>query len=134
MFGLTVWRPWAGLIIGGENGPGPKDVENRTWRVDYRGPLAIHAGKRVDEWAVLQHVRLIERLGIDNDQRGIIGVVELVDVVRNHRSRWAEDGQWHWVLANPRRLREPIITLRGKTSLWPVPADVEAEILAQLAG
>jgi ASCH domain len=36
---LTVRQPWAWAII-----HGGKDVENRSWRTKYRGPLLIHAG------------------------------------------------------------------------------------------
>ena len=40
MKALTISQPFASLIASGE-----KWVENRTWRTDHRGPLAIHAGK-----------------------------------------------------------------------------------------
>jgi len=43
MKALTVCQPYAHLIAIGE-----KRVENRTWRTNYRGPLAIHAGKSRD--------------------------------------------------------------------------------------
>lgn len=40
---LSVRQPWASLIAAGR-----KSIEIRTWRTDYRGPLAIHAaGARV---------------------------------------------------------------------------------------
>ncbi|MGO9907662.1 MAG: hypothetical protein ACLP4R_14030 [Solirubrobacteraceae bacterium] len=46
-----------------------------------------------------------ERLGIHVSRNlatgGIIGVVDLVDIVRDHPSEWAEPGMWHWVLTNP---------------------------------
>ena len=35
---LSILQPWAWAII-----HGGKDVENRTWRTAYRGPLLIHA-------------------------------------------------------------------------------------------
>lgn len=38
---LTVYQPWASLIALGE-----KEIETRSWPTNYRGPLAIHAGKR----------------------------------------------------------------------------------------
>ena len=34
MKALTIKQPWASLIV-----HGIKDIENRTWRTDYRGPL-----------------------------------------------------------------------------------------------
>lgn len=40
MKALSVKQPWAWAII-----HAGKDIEKRTWRTDYRGPLLIHAGK-----------------------------------------------------------------------------------------
>lgn len=42
MRALTLHQPWASLIA-----VGAKSIETRSWRTNYRGPLAIHAGKRV---------------------------------------------------------------------------------------
>jgi activating signal cointegrator 1 len=39
---LSLWQPWASLIA-----LRVKTVETRSWRTSYRGPLAIHATKRV---------------------------------------------------------------------------------------
>ena len=44
MKALSIKQPWAWLIVNGF-----KDVENRTWRTKYRGPLLIHASKAKDE-------------------------------------------------------------------------------------
>jgi hypothetical protein len=46
----------------------------------------------------------------------ILGSVELVDVVRDSRSSWAEDGAYHWLLADPRPLPAPIAR-RGRAGL-----------------
>lgn len=43
MKALTVWEPWATFLV-----KGPKRYETRTWRTSHRGPLAIHAAKRLD--------------------------------------------------------------------------------------
>ena len=43
MKALSVRQPWAELIVAGL-----KDVENRTWRTDYRGPVLIHAGMKIE--------------------------------------------------------------------------------------
>ncbi len=40
MKALTVRQPWASLIA-----VGVKTIETRSWRTEYRGPLAIHAGQ-----------------------------------------------------------------------------------------
>ena len=37
---LTIKQPYASLIV-----EGIKDIENRTWKTNYRGRILIHAGK-----------------------------------------------------------------------------------------
>ena len=57
---LSIRNPWAYLIA-----YGVKDVENRSWKTDYRGELLIHASGKSDDWpyhsdlpkAVLERVR-----------------------------------------------------------------------------
>lgn len=44
MKAITIIQPWATLIAIGE-----KKFETRSWATKHRGPLAIHAGKRVDK-------------------------------------------------------------------------------------
>lgn len=39
MKAITILQPWASAIA-----CGAKRIETRSWRTDYRGPLAIHAG------------------------------------------------------------------------------------------
>ena len=43
MKAITIWNPWAFLI-----GCGAKKYETRGWPTKYRGPIAIHAAKRID--------------------------------------------------------------------------------------
>lgn len=43
MKAISIQQPWAWAIL-----HAGKDVENRTWRTTYRGPVAIHASKAVD--------------------------------------------------------------------------------------
>lgn len=44
MKALTIRQPWASLIAAGV-----KTIETRSWSTEYRGPLAIHAGKAKPE-------------------------------------------------------------------------------------
>jgi hypothetical protein len=48
----------------------------------------------------------------------IIGHVELIDVVENSRSVWAEKGAFHWVFRNPVLLHKPLIRIPGDSSIW----------------
>lgn len=41
MKALTIWQPWASLLVSGK-----KKYETRSWATSYRGPIAIHAAKR----------------------------------------------------------------------------------------
>lgn len=43
MKALTIWQPWASLIANGS-----KKIETRSWKTNYRGPIAIHAAKNID--------------------------------------------------------------------------------------
>jgi hypothetical protein len=68
---LSIRQPWADLILQGR-----KTTELRTWRVSYRGPLAIHASQTVERAACLAH-------GLDPDRvttGAVIGVVDLTAI------------------------------------------------------
>lgn len=113
---LTVKQPWAHLII-----HGAKNVENRTWKTDYRGPIAIHAGltpvgKDEPVWGMIE-IKDEETGEVSTpelDYGKIIGVVELVECIDftkvhplNFATKWAE-GPWVWVFRNKVALEEPI--------------------------
>ncbi|MEO3947660.1 ASCH domain-containing protein [Gorillibacterium sp. CAU 1737] len=49
MKAITIHQPWATLIALGE-----KRFETRSWPTKHRGPIAIHAGKKVDREACEQ--------------------------------------------------------------------------------
>ena len=42
MKAITIWQPWASLLA-----CGAKQYETRSWSTSYRGPIAIHAAKRL---------------------------------------------------------------------------------------
>ena len=84
-----------------------KDVENRPMLRQYRGRILIQASKTImdDERAAAR------KLGLDPDglvRGAIVGDVEIVDCVRNSKSKWAIRGNWHWIIRNPRILAKPI--------------------------
>lgn len=41
MKALSIKQPWAHLIVSGV-----KDVENRSWKTNYRGRIFVHASKQ----------------------------------------------------------------------------------------
>jgi ASCH domain len=79
---LTVRQPWAWAII-----HGGKDVENRSWRTKYRGPLLIHAGSAFepDGYETVMHSTL-ERDIADRlrEQRVVILGGRLDHLLANH--------------------------------------------------
>ncbi len=130
---LSVKNPYGYLIC-----YGIKDVENRTWKTDYRGELYIHTtgdertsilseqffpdnffdnyrefendtNKDLPEYENFKKV-----IKINDDTRAfynkddffykkgyIIGKVNLIDVRKDSKSKWAFKGDYHWVLENP---------------------------------
>lgn len=119
MKALTVRQPWASLII-----EGTKDVECRSWSHAHRGPLLIHSGQRIDRDALEAG---IGRPGLPTGV--ILGVVDLVDIVAEHHSKWAEPGySRYFVLENPRPLAEPV-PYNGQLGLYDVPDDLVAALI-----
>lgn len=125
---LTIKQPWAYALAAGW-----KDVENRSWGTLYRGPVAIHAGLDVDE-----EFRRIYPANqpippyIHGLTRGaIIAVVDLADVVTDSTSIWAQEGQFHWLLANVRSI-EPI-PYTGGMGLRHLDPDAEKQIREAVA-
>ena len=119
---LSIKQPWASLIV-----LGIKDVENRSWLTDFRGKIYIHASKVPVRglWNNLNREQVHEALKsnkIDNytvlPYGAIIGTVEIVDIVKNYDSIWAEKNQYNWVLKNPVLFDKPIENVKGKLLLW----------------
>jgi hypothetical protein len=114
VFALSIRQPWAWLIVNGW-----KDIENRSWRTQFRGPVLIHASKAAmneDDWSDLRAGRsLVDGLPIAHDfvppgenwndlgWGGIVGQAEVVDCVSTHPSRWFV-GPFGFVLTNARPL------------------------------
>ena len=113
---LTVRQPWAWAII-----HAGKDVENRSWRTKHRGLLLIHAGQRFDPAGEA----FIRELGLNMTEEAritgrIIGSVDVMDVVRDYDSVWAD--LWHWVLASQAPAVRPL-ECKGRLSLFAAPPE-----------
>ncbi len=93
-FALSVRQPWAWAII-----HAGKDIENRSWQavnhgLKRRGRIAIHAAKGMTRHEYDDAADWIRRCGhvcppaIELHRGGIIGSVEVIDVVRESDSPW----------------------------------------------
>lgn len=112
---LSVRQPWAWAII-----HAGKDIENRSWQgsnpgLRFRGSVCIHAstGMTRDEFdSAIEDIdyasTIVDRLPQAKElvRGAIIGVVDVVDVIRKSDSRWWS-GPVGLVLANPHAI-DPI--------------------------
>lgn len=101
MKALSIRQPWAWLIV-----HGIKDIENRTWFPNYRGPFYVHASKTLygtteQRECIREWVQKRFRFYVPSDEElacgGIIGKVSVVDVVDRSQSPWFE-GPYGFVL------------------------------------
>ena len=100
---ISIRQPWAWLIVNGY-----KDVENRIWEAKLRCPVLIHAGKSKSDTtpealAYIKRKYRVADLPEKFETGGIVGIAEITDCVRRHRSKWFQ-GPFGWVLAGARRL------------------------------
>lgn len=118
---LTIKNPWAHLICANI-----KDIENRTWKTNFRGKVLIHTSAKTAGSAkelLTPEQFEIARLKTEGKflilhPSAIIGSVEIVDCVPDSKSIWAEPCGWHWVLKNPVLFDKPILGVKGKLSFW----------------
>jgi hypothetical protein len=120
MKAVSVKNPWAYWIIYGSPLLGLKDIENRKYRINYRGRLLIHSSKTIDVGMPNRDERKInggKEIDWARFNGRILGSVEVVDCVRDSKSRWAEKDMWHWVFADPLIFEHPPLA-QGSLGLW----------------
>lgn len=143
MKALTLWEPWATLVV-----HGAKLFETRPWSTLYTGRLAIHAAKHWTEeleglcFTDPFHRALLQCLDAGSPvprHRGcILGTVRLVGchmidgrfsttVGYAHGRQELEFGNWEpgrvaWELRDPEVLDQPV-PWRGQQGLWELPKD-----------
>jgi hypothetical protein len=101
--------------------PGPC----RFWHTDYRGLLLIHGRTPKPAKGVCAS---------DQGSRGnaLLGVVELVDCIPSaHPDGDPDEVEYHWLLANPRTLIQPL-PYPGRLGLFLVSEKMVAAVLRQL--
>lgn len=131
MKALAIKQPWAWLIVHGF-----KPVENRTWATKHRGKFLIHASASrpsVSDYEIARDIYLRSNLRNtvarfpDRDAfelGGIVGIVDLVDVVTDHSSPYFF-GPIGFVLDKAKPCEH--IPLKGKLNFFPT--DIEEEDL-----
>jgi hypothetical protein len=134
MKALSEKQPFGYLICAGI-----KDIENRTWKTNFRGRVLIHASSKTEHEPYMiftdEQYRAIEIADKEIDlfesykiKSAIIGSVEIVDCIKGSESIWADNrtfvhkGEithlWHWVLKNPMLFNKPIENVKGKLGFW----------------
>lgn len=127
MKALSLWQPWASAIAAGV-----KKIETRSRRTNYRGPLAIHASKKLiipndpEFISVLKHFGLLDQ---ELPQGCILGWTELkgcilmtgetissVGRVERVFGRY-ESGRYMWLLGDFHAFKKPI-PCRGQQFLF----------------
>lgn len=149
MKALTICQPYAALICLPATDWRQKQVENRKWFTNYRGPLLIHAGLSRDWLKIDRDFPAVEELyGLpiaDMAFGAVVAVANLAACVNGSDPRcssyqhgvrrfpWlrehfhAEAGYWWWVLTDITTLVKPI-PCRGAQGLFEVPDDVAKQV------
>lgn len=128
---ITVWQPWASFLAAGV-----KQHETRSWVHQYRGPIAIHAGRKWDNNLRRQTETLLGRFhelhGVIDPENPPLGVIvgtgRLVEIVTSEEAirtikpleralgDWSP-GRYGWRIHKPKLLTAPI-PAGGKQGLW----------------
>lgn len=140
MKALTLIQPWATLIALGE-----KKIETRSWKTSYRGPLLIHAGKKIDRdtfnndpfysvlypygysvynklptGVIIAKCNLVHCFPIEYDdytnEYALLADKQYVEGNEYHFGDYTS-GRYAWILENIELLKEPI-PAKGQLSLW----------------
>jgi hypothetical protein len=129
MRALSIRQPWASLIIFAG-----KNIENREWKTGYRGPILIHASKRMTK---AEKENAFDCAEFDCDvspevlaampmERGaVIGIATITDCVTQHQSPWF-CGTYGFVLRDVRAI-EPFQFL-GQLGFFDIPYKLESEL------
>ncbi|MEZ2226612.1 MAG: ASCH domain-containing protein [Microcoleus sp.] len=135
---ITLHQPWASLVAAGK-----KHYETRSWPTNYRGPIAIHAGKKLEQDQSL--LGLLEVPLSSIPLGAIVAIAELTDCIlmtkefilkqssfEQYLGCW-EEGRYAWKLENVRAIGP--IPATGKQGLWKWnldgwnPGDCDIELL-----
>jgi len=116
---LTIKQSWAQLICSGI-----KDVENRSWKTNFRGEILIHAAAKdydfKNQMTSEYQRHWIAQIKKPYTHGAIIGSVKIVDCIKSKDSKHKEWGNlycWHWILEDAKLFEVPT-PAKGKLSFW----------------
>lgn len=150
MKAISLWQPWATAIA-----RGLKRVETRAWQTEYRGPLAIHAARRMERAAMDELIRrgvplpaeanaqtyplgalvavaelatICTTRALRNDADGSLWTVRGQDIFGPHERALGDysDDRYAWILRDVRVLARPV-AWRGMRGIFNVPDHLEAK-------
>ncbi len=128
-------QPWLGIVLLG------KDIENRNWPTQYRGPVLLHASKTWDKesfpfekktgrfWSNSK-LPFPEGMSWEMEgypQGGFCGMVTITDCVARSNSPWFF-GKYGFVLKDARAVT--FTPLRGQLGFFDVPDDIVQKLLS----
>lgn len=130
MKAITILQPYAGLIA-----EGIKTIETRSQLTNYRGPIAIHAGKSTRALLLMSKPvkEIIRKEGLNPDSMKdlcgqVIATAELVDCVKIDNNFVRElsqtelllgdynAGRYAWILKCVGKIKP--VSARGQLGLW----------------
>lgn len=128
MQAITIWQPWASLIVAGL-----KEYETRGWqpspkRLKVGDPIAIHAAKREPERIaeLWPYVRTIVDYWSELSIGGVLGygyfqgAIKTADADVSRQERKLGDwspGRWAWKISDLHIFTTPV-PATGKQGLW----------------
>lgn len=136
MKSITLWQPWASLIA-----LGLKEIETRSWATKYRGPMAIHAAKKIipfhelfKDLNFIQRASIMDAIcreygnydkmptgaivaaGILNDVQPTEVLKEVIHPIEKACGDYSDD-RFGWMLKHVEKLAEPAYA-KGQQGLW----------------
>ena len=133
---LSIRQPYCWAILNHY-----KDIEIRAWNTNYRGYIALHAGKKIDhnDYLLLKDMDIPLPLESTLETGKILGYAYLYDVIHyteykrfydqhdrhRNRSSWWDGRQKGFILQDVQKIKP--IEYKGQLSLFNVDLDVEVD-------
>lgn len=127
MKAISLWQPWASAMA-----LGWKRNETRHWRTSYRGPLLIHAAKKIIGWPSMEIQSLFDGTAFQPSDLPLgvllcrVDLIDCKEIFLNNRPSGIErilgdytPGRFMWITENL-KIFNPIL-FRGSQGFFDVP-------------